>query len=66
MTDFELQMLVVAATMVGLVLQGCTPLVEVNMVSRSTLSDGETIRSSQQDVTTKREEASMELIVPIK
>jgi len=41
-------------------------LVEVNMVQRSTLSDGETIKTSQHDTTIDRDEATMELIVPIK
>ena len=73
MTDFELQMKLMFIALIGTVaflaitvLQGCIPLVEVNMVSRSTLSDGETVRTSQHDVTVDEDEASMELIVPLK
>ena len=73
MTDFDLQMRLMIIALIGTiaflaiaVLQGCVPLVEVNMVSRATLSSGETIKTSQQDTTMNKEEASLELLIPIK
>ena len=49
-----------------LLLIGCQPLIEVNMVQRATISDGETINSSQEDSTVTEDEESMRLIVPLK
>jgi len=45
--------------------QGCN-LLEVNMVQRSTLSNGEKVSSSQNDTTVDEEEDSMRLVVPLK
>jgi len=44
---------------------GCN-LLEVNMVQRSTLSNGEKVSSSQNDTTVDEEEDSMRLVVPLK
>ncbi len=45
--------------------QGCT-LTEINIVQRATVANGDGTSSAQHDSTTKEEEDSMKLIVPIK
>ena len=56
---------VAISVMLALVLASCAML-EVNMVQRATLSDGDGTTSTQHDNTIKDEEDSMKFVVPIK
>ncbi len=51
---------------VALVVTGCTPWIEINIVQRSAMQDGTGTSTSSVDTNLEEDETKMELIVPLK
>jgi len=56
---------VIVSALIASMLVGCT-FIELNMVQRAIIEDGDGIASSHRDKAVKQESDSMKLIVPIK
>ena len=72
MSDFDLQMKLLFIALAGtiafftiMLITSCG-LLEVNIVQRSTISDGDGTTSTQKDTTQKKEETNLKLLVPLK
>jgi len=57
--------MVAISVMIAMMMQACQ-LMEINIVQRATVSDGDGTSSMQHDATAKHEEDSMKLIVPLR
>jgi len=51
---------------VSMVFTGCQPLIEINMVNRSTMDSGDGVSSTRKELTSKQEEDKLQLVVPIR
>ena len=52
--------------LIAIFFTGCNPLIEVNIVQRATVSNGDGTVSKQHDSTSKEEESKLSLLVPLK